>query len=136
MTASDARPTAAEKKAAAARKLAQAKKEAEAKKVSEAKTAAAKAAKAEPSRIWVQVAGGANKDDLPKAWSAAQGKAPALKGKAAYTTPLRATNRLVTGPFKSEKDAREFVNTLAKQGISAFPFTSEDGQKMARLPAK
>lgn len=136
MTASDAKPSAAEKKAAAAKKLAQAKKEAEAKKASEAKTAAAKAAKAEPSRIWVQVAGGANKDDLPKAWSAAQGKAPALKGKAAYTTPLRATNRLVTGPFKSEKDAREFVNTLAKQGISAFPFTSEDGQKMARLPAK
>ena len=84
----------------------------------------------------MQVAGGANKDDLPKAWAAAQSKAEALKGKSAYTTPLRATNRVVTGPFKSDAEAREFVNTLAKQGLSAFPFTSDDGQKMTRLPAK
>ena len=97
---------------------------------------AAKAAKADPARIWVQVAGGANKDDLPKAWAAAQNKAAALKGKSAYTTPLRLTNRVVTGPFKTEQEAREFVNTLFKQGISAFPFTSEEGQKMTRLPAK
>lgn len=131
-----AKKAAADAKAAAAKKLADAKKQAEAKKAAEEKAAAAKAAKAEPSRIWVQVAGGANKDDLPKAWAAAQSKAEALKGKSAYTTPLRATNRVVTGPFKSDAEAREFVNTLAKQGLSAFPFTSDDGQKMTRLPAK
>ncbi|OWK31545.1 SPOR domain-containing protein [Sphingomonas dokdonensis] len=131
-----AKKAAADAKAAAAKKLADAKKQAEAKKAAEEKAAAAKAAKAEPARIWVQVAGGANKDDLPKAWAAAQSKAEALKGKSAYTTPLRATNRVVTGPFKSDAEAREFVNTLAKQGLSAFPFTSDDGQKMTRLPAK
>ncbi|OWK32062.1 SPOR domain-containing protein [Sphingomonas mucosissima] len=132
----DTRKSAAETKAAAAKKLADAKKGAEAKKAADEKAAAAKAAKAEPARIWVQVAGGANKDDLPKAWSAAQSKAAALKGKSAYTTPLRATNRVVTGPFKSDQEAREFVNTLAKQGVSAFQFTSDEGQKMTRLPAK
>lgn len=133
---SDTKKSAADAKAAAAKKLADAKKAAEAKKAADEKAAAAKAAKAEPSRIWVQVAGGANKDDLPKAWAAAQNKAAALKGKSAYTTPLRATNRVVTGPFKTDQEAREFVNTLAKQGISAFPFTSDEGQKMTRLPAK
>lgn len=132
----DTRKSAADAKAAAAKKPADAKKVAEAKKVADEKAAAAKAAKAEPPRIWVQVAGGANKDDLPKAWSAAQSKAAALKGKSAYTTPLRATNRVVTGPFKTDREAREFVNTLAKQGLSAFQFTSDEGQKMTRLPAK
>ncbi|MCD2315005.1 tetratricopeptide repeat protein [Sphingomonas sp. IC-11] len=124
--------TASAKKQAEAKRLADAKKQADVKKAADA----AKAAKAEPARIWVQVAGGANKDDLPKAWAAAQNKAAALKGKSAYTTPLRLTNRVLTGPFKTEQEAREFVNTLSKQGISAFPFTSEEGQKMTRLPAK
>ena len=82
------------------------------------------------------MAGGANQKDLPKAWSSAQAKAPALKGKTAYTTPLRATNRVVTGPFKTDAEARSFVNTLAKQGIAAFPFTSEKGQKMTKLSDK
>ncbi|MDF2494950.1 MAG: hypothetical protein K0S66_1884 [Sphingomonas sp.] len=130
--APDPKKLAAERKAAAAKKLADAKKAEETKKAAEE----AKAAKADPARTWVQVAGGANKDDLPKAWAAAQKKADALKGKTAYTTPLRFTNRVVTGPFKTDAEAREFVNTLAKQGISAFTFTSEKGQKMTRLPAK
>ncbi|MBB3474807.1 SPOR domain-containing protein [Sphingomonas sp. BK345] len=94
---------------------------------------AAKAEREEPARIWVQVAGGANPGDLGKAWKSAQGKAPALAGKRAYTTPLRATNRVVTGPFKTQAEARAMVNTLAKQGLSAFTFTSEAGQKVSRL---
>ncbi|MBW6532790.1 SPOR domain-containing protein [Sphingomonas sp. RRHST34] len=93
----------------------------------------AKAEREEPARIWVQVAGGANPGDLGKAWKSAQGKAPALAGKRAYTTPLRATNRVVTGPFKTQAEARAMVNTLAKQGLSAFTFTSEAGQKVSRL---
>ncbi len=128
----DPKKAAAERKAAAAKKLADAKKAEEAKKAAEE----ARIAKANPSRIWVQVAGGANKSDLPKAWADAQDKAAVLKGKAAYTTPLRFTNRLVTGPFKTDVEARDFVNTLAKQGISAFPFTSGKGQKMERLSTK
>ncbi len=94
---------------------------------------AAKAEREEPARIWVQVAGGANPGDLGKAWKSAQGKAPALAGKRAYTTPLRATHRVVTGPFKTQAEARAMVNTLAKQGLSAFTFTSEAGQKVSRL---
>ena len=95
-----------------------------------------KTVRGEPARIWVQVAGGATEGDLGKAWKAAQGKAPALAGRAGYTTPLRASNRVVTGPFKTEAEARAVVNRLAKQGVSAFTFTSVKGQKMTRLDDK
>lgn len=136
---------AAEKKAAdrkaADRKAADAKKAAELKKAADRKAADEKAKhdpkKLEPSRLWVQVAGGANEDTLPKEWARVRDKAPAaFKGKQGWTTPLRATNRVLAGPFASEDEARSFVNTLAKQGISAFTFTSEAGQKITRLAGK
>nr|WP_315461476.1 SPOR domain-containing protein [uncultured Sphingomonas sp.] len=133
----------ADKKALAAKKLADekaaaAKKEAAEKKLAEAKEAAEakKLARANPSRIWVQVAGGANEDDLPKAWAAAKAKSPALAGKSGWKTPLRATNRVLTGPFKTDAEARSFVNQLTKQGIGAFTFTSDAGQVVERLSAK
>jgi len=130
----------AEARAAAEKKAAE-KKAAEAKLAAKhaADKAAAekKAAKAEPSRIWVQVAGGASAADLPREWQRLQAKASAaLRGRQAWTTPLRFTNRLLTGPFKSGDDAQDFVNQLTKSGITGFVFTSEAGQKIARLPAK
>jgi hypothetical protein len=134
--AADKPLTAAERraKALADRK---AKEEAAEKKALAAKEAAEKkAAKAEPARYWVQVAGGKNKGDLDRAWSDVQKKASALKGKAAFTTPLKATNRVVTGPYKTEAEARAMVNTLAKQGVSAFTFASEAGQKMTKIGGK
>ena len=136
--------TSAERKAAAA-KLAAEKKAAAAKKVETEKKALAakealeekKRAKANPERIWVQVAGGANEDDLPKAWAATKAKAPELfAGHKGYKTPLRATHRVLTGPFKTDAEARAFVNQLAKKGVSAFPVTSEVGQSVTRLDAK
>ena len=96
-------------------------------------------AKPEPRdepRIWVQVAGGAFEGDLPKAWAAVKSKAPALAKRDGYATPLRATNRVVTGPFKSEAEAQALVNQLARQGIAAFTFTSAAGQKVTRLSGK
>lgn len=108
----------------------------------EAKPAAKKAkpvpaALKEPSRIWVQVAGGANKHDLPRAYARLKEKAPKLfAGKTAWTTPLRATNRLLVGPFKTEKEAREFVNQLAKVHLAAFSWTSQEGQEIAKLAAR
>ncbi len=100
-----------------------------------ARAADEKATKASPSRVWVQVSGGANARDLPKAWAAVRDKAPALKGKSAWSTPLRFTNRVLTGPFASQAEAQNFVNLLAKSGVSAFVFTSDKGQPVARVPA-
>ncbi|MCW4463072.1 SPOR domain-containing protein [Sphingomonas sp. BT-65] len=94
-------------------------------------------AKTEPARQWVQVAGGANVRDLPKAWQGLVAKAPAeLKGRQAWTTPLRFTNRLLVGPFKTPGEAQTFVNAIGKKGISAFAWTSEAGQKIEKLSVK
>lgn len=117
-------------KAAAQKKLAD-------KKLADEKLAKLKAEKADPSRIWVQVAGGSSVRDLPKEWARLRDKAPAaFKARSAYTTPLRFTNRLLAGPFKSDDDAQSFVNQIAKSGLTGFVFTSEAGQKIAKLPAK
>ncbi len=87
-------------------------------------------------RVWVQVAGGATKADLPKAWATLKGKAPPLaKGQGTVTTPLRFTNRLLVGPFKTADDAQAYVNRMSKSGLSGFVFTSAKGQEVEKLPA-
>jgi hypothetical protein len=99
--------------------------------------AAVKKEPVEPARVWVQVAGGANKATLPKEYVRLKAKAPKLlAARGAWTAPLKATNRLLVGPFKTEKEAQEFVNELAKSKLSAFAWTSEAGQKIEKLPAK
>ena len=96
-----------------------------------------KAKRGEPERVWVQVATGANEGDLSKAWTSVKKKAPdAFRGRGGYSTPLRATNRVVTGPFKTQAEAQAFVNGLAKKGVSASSFTSDAGQKVTRLSTK
>ena len=126
----------AEKKAAETKKLAEAKKLADAKKAAELKKKNDPKV-LEPSRIWVQVAGGANESTLPKEWEKVRAKAPAaFRGKSGWTTPLRATNRVLAGPFKTNDEARAFVNALSKEGLSAFTFTSDAGQKVTKLAAK
>jgi len=94
-------------------------------------------AKAEPARIWVQVAGGADEKALSGAWDKVADRAPAaFKGKSGWSTPLRATNRVLAGPFKTNDEAQAFVNQLRKKDIQAFVFTSEAGQKVTRLSKK
>jgi len=92
------------------------------------------AAPADPARHWVQVAGGARAADLYKDWDRLAKQSPAaFKGKQGWTTPLRATNRLLAGPFKTPAEAQNFVNAIAKDGISAFAWESEQGQKIEQL---
>jgi hypothetical protein len=75
--------------------------------------------------------------DLPKAWRGLLLKASAeLKGRQPWTTPLRFTNRLLVGPFKTPAEAQAFVNTIGKKGVSAFAWSSEAGQKIEKLAAK
>ena len=98
---------------------------------------AAKKAPAEPVRVWVQVAGGAEKAALPREFARLKTRAPKLlAARSAWTAPAKATNRLLVGPFKTEKDAQEFVNELAKSKLEGFAWTSEAGQKIEKLPAK
>lgn len=84
-----------------------------------------------PSRHWVQVAGGANRSTLAREFQRIAATAPdAFKGKQGYWTPLNQTNRILTGPFGSSSEAQSFVNKLAASDISAFTFTSDEGQEI------
>ncbi|MGU3390282.1 SPOR domain-containing protein [Sphingomonas sp. M1A8_2b] len=117
----------AAKKAAAAEKLAADKAAAEEKRI----------ARANPERIWVQVSTGATEGDLPKAWKKAKSKAPTVFGsRGGWTAPWKATNRVLAGPFKTDAEARTFVNQLAKEGVSTFTFTSDAGEVITKLPSK
>lgn len=89
---------------------------------------------AHPSRHWVQVAGGANRDTLGREWKRVADIAPAaFKGKKGWWTPLNATNRVLAGPFENVGAAQDFVNQLAKSDIAAFTFTSAEGQVITEL---
>ncbi len=92
---------------------------------------------ANPSRHWVQIAGGANRAAMPREFVRLRGLAPALLGsRSAYTTPLNATNRLLVGPFDSARAAQAFVNQLAEREVAAFAWTSPAGQEIERLQTR
>jgi hypothetical protein len=145
-TAAAAEPSparqAAEQKAADERSLAEDRRAAQRKAAAE-KAAAEKKAKAQeeakarkssPERYWVQIASGAYKPDLDKEWDKqkkAHGKL--LAGKTPWTTPFKATNRLLIGPFPSKGAAQDYVNDARAAGLSSFPVTTSAGQKVERV---
>ncbi|MGN7999545.1 SPOR domain-containing protein [Sphingomonas sp. 22176] len=90
--------------------------------------------KADPERVWVQVASGANESTVDRAWKGVAAKSPKLlKARGGWWMPFKATNRIVTGPFKTSGEAQAFVNKLAGEGVSAFVVTSEAGQKVTKI---
>jgi tetratricopeptide (TPR) repeat protein len=94
------------------------------------------AAPANPARHWVQIAGGANRSSMPREFARLRDQAPALlRGRTPYVTPANATNRLLVGPFASEREAQSFVNRLGQNEVRAFAWTSAAGQEIERLPA-
>jgi tetratricopeptide (TPR) repeat protein len=125
-----------QEKKAAEKKLAD--KKAAEKKAAEQKLAAEKKAAAkEPSRIWVQLAAAQDKKGFPFDFKRLKTKAPKLlSDKTAWTTPIGTGNRLLVGPFKTEKEARALVNELSKAKLSSYSWVSEAGQKVEKIPAK
>ena len=84
----------------------------------------------QPSRIWVQVATGRDKAALGSDWRRMVKDNPAVfKGKKPFLTAWGQSNRLLAGPFESQKEAAAFLATLKKAGVSgAFAWTSAAGQ--------
>ncbi|WP_298284453.1 SPOR domain-containing protein [Novosphingobium sp.] len=120
-----AKPAAKDAKTAA--KDAKAAKEAKAK----------KAAPSHPSRIWVQVLTGANKDVMDNEWRRLVKEAPELlRSRKPYLSPWRSNFRLLTGPFESEAAAQEFVTKLKKSGVASYQWTSPAGQTVDTLSLK
>lgn len=129
------KPGAKDAKAAAKDPKAAAKAAKDAKDAKEAK--AKKAAPSHPSRIWVQVLTGANKDMMDNEWRRLMKDAPdAFRGRKPYISPWRSNFRLLTGPFESEASAQEFITRLRKGGVSSYQWTSPAGQAVDTLALK
>ena len=83
----------------------------------EAEAKARKAVPSHPSRIWVQLGIGQKLAALSQDWRRMEKTNPALfKGKTPFTGRLNQTNRLLTGPFSSQKEANRFIDALVKAG--------------------
>jgi len=123
---------------AAARKAADAAAALKAEKLArEEKAKEAAAARANPARLWVQVATGSNQRGLSTTWARIRdANAAALKGYAGYSVAFKATNRILAGPVKTAADARKLVNALAKNGVAATTYGSEAGQEILKLASK
>lgn len=92
------------------------------------------AAKRNPARIWVQVAGGANKNDLGKAWDRLKAKWPSqLSGRSPWTTHYRFTNRLMIGPFPNADAAQDWVSARKKEGFATFRVETNAGDLVERV---
>jgi Flp pilus assembly protein TadD len=91
-----------------------------------------------PSRIWVQIGVGRDKDAIAFDWRRYTRQAPELfKGREAHVSEMGRTNRILAGPFASNKAANDFIADLRKEGIEgALPWTSPAGQVVDALPAK
>lgn len=91
-----------------------------------------------PSRIWVQVATGRDKKALGFDWKRMVKDAPELfKGQRPSVTGWGQSNRLLAGPFASQKEANAFLAGLKKAGISGgFVWTSPAGQVVDVLGTK
>lgn len=91
----------------------------------------------EPARQWVQVATGKDRARLAYDWRRISGNSKgALKNSKAYFARWGETNRLLTGPFKSEAEAKAFVAKLDKAGVDAFTFSSAEGEEVTPAAAK
>ena len=122
----DARARAAEKRRQQAEAAAKAKREKE----QEARLAA----RQNPARHWVQIAGGANKRDLGKEWDKLKGKwSSQLAGRSPWTTHYRFTNRLLIGPFPTSKAAQDWVGERKKEGFATFRVETRAGEEVERV---
>jgi hypothetical protein len=88
-----------------------------------------------PSRIWVQLAMGRNKDALGFDWRRMVREAPEqFRGKKGNVSATGQNNRLLAGPFPSEAAATSFITQLRRADIEgAFVWTSPAGQVVDAL---
>ncbi|MFT4054157.1 MAG: SPOR domain-containing protein [Novosphingobium sp.] len=124
----------------AAAKAAEAKAKAKADAEAKAKAEAAEKAKkpSHPSRIWVQIGVGRDKGAIAFDWRRyTRENAALLKGHSPYVSEMGRTNRVLIGPFATQKAANAFLADAKKQGFSdALPWTSPAGQVVDPLSAK
>ena len=89
----------------------------------------------QPSRVWVQVATGRDKAALGSDWRRLVKNDPGVfKGKKPFVAAWGQSNRLLAGPFESQKEATAFVTALKQAGVAgAFAWSSAAGQVIDSL---
>jgi hypothetical protein len=87
-----------------------------------------------PARFWVQVATGKDRSALAFDWRRIERRAEGkLKGKGPFVSRWVQANRLLAGPFRSESEAKNFMNDLKKMEIDSFTFNSAEGEVVEPL---
>lgn len=91
----------------------------------------------EPARQWVQVATGKDRARLAFDWRRiSRDSKSLLKDSKGFFARWGETNRLLTGPFKTEAAAKTFVSKLDQAGVDAFTFSSEVGEEVTPIATK
>ena len=94
-------------------------------------------AKAFSSRIYVQLAGGANADRMNREYDRIRKAKPALfRSRTPLVSAVKGWSRLVVGPFKDADEAQGFVNDLHAAKLEGFVWTAPSGLKLDKLAAK
>jgi Flp pilus assembly protein TadD len=89
------------------------------------------------SRIYVQLAGGANADRMSQEFTRIRGKKAALfRGRQPLVSEIKGWSRLLVGPFKDTDAAQAFVNDLHEAKLEGFVWTAPSGLKLDKLAAK
>lgn len=94
-------------------------------------------ATASASRIYVQLAGGANADQMNREFDRIRKAKPALfKARQPMVSAVKGWSRLVVGPFKAADEAQEFVNSLHAAKLEGFVWNAPSGLKLEKLSSK
>ncbi len=89
-----------------------------------------------PSRIWVQLGIGQKVSALTYDWRRLEKADPEVfKGRKPFSAKLNQTNRLLTGPFASQKEAAKYIDALEKAGVNGpYVWVSPAGEVVDDLP--
>ena len=98
---------------------------------------AEKPARPGASRVYVQLAGGANADRMTREYDKIRGKKSALfRGRQPLVSQVKGWARLLVGPFKDAAAAQDFVNDLHAAKLEGFVWSAPGGTKFDKLAAK
>ena len=98
---------------------------------------AEKPARPGASRVYVQLAGGANADRMTREYDKIRGKKSALfRGRQPLVSQVKGWARLLVGPFKDAAAAQGFVNDLHAAKLEGFVWSAPGGTKFDKLAAK
>lgn len=93
--------------------------------------------RANPARIWVQVATGSPVSALAGDYRRMARRFPQqFAGQSGATASWNRTNRLLVGPFRNAAAARDWLRTLTAAGGQGFVWNSEAGEEVAPLPRR